>query len=448
MSEKLSQPHKLSWQELGEYRQDQAGKIRELTARFGRVVPVTMVGIPLYLISEPEIIRELLVRHPDELHKDRFTAHVFRRMLGDGLLTAEDAKWSRQRKLIQPIFHAGHIQDFADTFTALAGEMCERWPVGATLQLEKEMMALTLRIICRTMFSEEIAGQIEQLEKHLEVIVAEAQKQLDFGLRIPSWLPLPTYRRQNKAIAGISDLLRQIIQKRQAQLAQGREVPADLLTMLLTARYEDGQPMAEEQVLHECLTIFFAGHETTAVSLTWCWTLLLQHPAILARLTAEVSGVLGDRPVRYDDLAQLPYLSQVIKETLRLYPPAAAIAREVMQPFEAGGFQFKAKETLIVSIDTLHHQADFFPEPDQFNPDRFGPEQAQPGRYTYMPFGAGSRICVGNAFATLEMQMVLATMVQQLQLALLPGQQFGPAQLITLKPQDGVQIKVESKRLA
>jgi cytochrome P450 len=396
----------------------------------------------MYFISDPAVIRELLVRHPNELHKDRFTKHVFKRFIGEGVVTAEDDLWQRQRKLIQPIFHATHIDEFATIFADHAKAMCSQWRVGDTYQLEQEMMGLTLRIICRTMFSEDVDGLVDQMGDLLKVMMTEAQFQLTFGLQIPNWLPLPTYRRQDRAIKGIHELLLAIIHKRQAQLQAGEDVPSDLLTMLLTAHYEDGRSMSDAQVLDECMTIFFAGHETTSVGLTWAWVELLQHPEILQKLTAEIRTTVGDRVIGYQDLAELPYLSQVVKEALRLHPPVGAIAREVIAPFTVDGHHFKRGDMLIVSINTLHHQAEFYPEPARFHPARFAADQAQPDRYTYMPFGAGSRICIGNAFAMLEMQIVLATMIQSLQLALVPGQAFEPEQLITLRPRDGLKVKV------
>ncbi|MCB0185002.1 MAG: cytochrome P450 [Caldilineaceae bacterium] len=438
-----NRPYRLSFKEMGEFRRDQMNTIAELTARLGRVAHVSMLGIPLYFISEPAIIREILIRHTDELKKDRFTMHMFKRFLGEGLVTAEGEPWQQQRKLMQPIFHAAHIHDFAAVFAEQAQAMCQRWRVGDTIQLEREMMALTLRIICRTMFSTDIDGLIDKMGELLRVLLAEAQSQLTFGLPIPNWLPLPTYLRQNRAIQGLHELLLAIIHKRQTQIAHGEDVPSDLLTMLLTARYDDGRPMSDTQVLHECMTIFFAGHETTAVGLTWIWVELLQHPAILARLTDEVQQVLGSRTIGYDDLRRMPYVTQVIKEALRLHPPVAAFARQVVAAFDVDEYGFKSGDTLVFSINTLHHQAEFYPNPDCFDPERFGADRTAPDRYTYMPFGAGARICVGNAFAMLEMQIVLATMMQTQRLALAPGQTFAPIQLITLRPRNGVKVQVQ-----
>jgi len=445
LNEPMTEPYRLGWKEMGEFRNDQMNKILELTSRFGNVVHIKMLGMPFYFISDPEMIRELLIGHAKSLHKDRFTNHMFKRMLGESVLTAEDLAWQKQRKIIQPVFHATYIYDFATTFAEQTHEMCQRLSVGETYPLEKEMMALTLQIICRTMFSEDVHHKMDKIDEFLNVMLIESQFQLKFGLNVPNWVPMPSYRRQNRAIKAIQDLLLDIIRQRQEQLEQGQEVPTDLLTMLLTAQYEDGQPMHEEQVLDECMTIFLAGHETTAVGLTWTWLELLQHPEILQKLTQEIAEKLGDRTISYDDLSEMPYLGQVIKEAMRLHPPAAALARDVTNPFEANGYHFKPKDTVIFHINTLHHQEAFYPEPDRFNPGRFAPDQEQPDRYAYMPFGAGSRTCVGNSFAMLEMQIVLATMIQSIQLSLVPGQEFIPELLLTLRPRDGVQVEVTSK---
>ena len=439
-------PYRLNFKEMGEFRTDQINKISELTDRLGRVAYVSMLGIRVYLISEPEMIREIIVRHAGQLHKDRFTSSMFKRMLGQGIVIAEEEQWRQQRKLIQPIFHATHIDEFATTFAHHAQEMCAAWRVGDTIHLETEMMELTLRIICETMFSADIDGLVDKLGEHLNVMVIEAQAQLASGLVIPDWVPLPTYRRQNGAIEKNHELLLGIIHKRQAQIRNGDEVPADLLTMLLRAEYEDGSSMSDRQVLDECMTIFFAGHETTAVGLTWAWIELLQHPDILQRLTDEIRDAVGDRSIGYADLAQMPYLGQVVKESLRLHPPVAAFSRSPIEEFEIDGYHFRPKDLLVLSINTMHQQEEFYPDPTRFDPERFGPDKEQPDRYMYMPFGAGSRICIGNAFATLEMQVVLATMVQSLRLSLIPGQEFVPEQLITLRPRDGVTVRVDVVR--
>jgi cytochrome P450 len=272
--------------------------------------------------------------------------------------------------------------------------------------------------------------------------MSEAEAQLRFGLPLPDWLPTPGLRRQKRGVAALKAILQEIIHEHQRQLAQG-DNPADLLAMLLTARDEAGQPLSEEQILDECLTIFVAGHETTAVALTWAWVLLLKHPAVLAKLTDEVDTAIGNTPVTYDALSQMPFLTQVVKEVLRYYPPAPGFGRTPLETITVNGHTFKPGDTIIVSIYTLHHQADFYPDPERFRPERFADDAEQPSRYAYIPFGAGPRTCIGNAFAMLELQVVLATMVQSLRLALAPDQTIVPETLVTLRPKDGVQVRVE-----
>ena len=201
--------------------------------------------------------------------------------------------------------------------------------------------------------------------------------------------------------------------------------------------------MSDRQVLDECLTVFVAGHETTAVALTWTWALLLQHPDVLTTLKNEVRETLNGAPVTVDALEQMPYLGQVVKETLRLYPPAPGFGRTPTEPFSLNGAEYKPGDVLMFSIYALHRQAEFYPQPDSFRPERFAADAVQPPRYAYAPFGAGPRTCVGNHFALLEIRMVLATMVQSIELSLAPDQRIEPVTLVTLRPRNGVSVRVD-----
>lgn len=437
-------PYTLRWHEFQAFRHNQLDAIVRLTQQLGRVAHVKLLGANLHLVSEPDVIRELLVKHAHQLHREPITTQIFGRIIGQGVFIAEDRTWQRQRKLIQPVFHAAHIQEFAATFASYAQTMCAGWAVGTVRQLDQEMMALALRIICKTMFGTDIANQSNRIGALMQTIMAEAETQLRFGLPIPNWLPTPGLRRQKRAVAALKAILLALIHDHQRQLTEGND-PADLLAMLLTARDETGQPLSEEQILDECLTIFVAGHETTAVALTWAWVLLLEQPAVLESLTTEVDAAVGSAPVTLDALSRMPYLAQVVKETLRCYPPAPGFGRTPLEPFTINGHNFKPGDTILVSIYALHHQADFYPEPETFRPERFAADAEQPPRYAYMPFGAGPRTCIGNAFAMLELQVVLATMVQSLRLSLAPGQQVVPETLVTLRPKGGVRVRVEER---
>ncbi len=440
----MSKPYQLGWREFQHFRHNQLDSFYRLTAKLGRVVHLRIFGKNVYLISEPEVIRELLVRQSNHLHRDPVTTQVLGRIIGNGLFIAEDGAWQRQRKLVQPVFHAAHIQDYVDCFAEQARAICASWQPGTTQQLDQEMMGLALRIICQTMFGSDVSAQVREIGTLMQRAMVEAEAQLRLGLPLPDWLPLPGLRRQRRAVNGIKALLLTLIHQEQMRLASGGDPNGTLLSMLLSARDEEDQPLSDMEVLDECMTIFVAGHETTAVALTWAWLLLLQHPPMLAKLQDEIHQTIGNRPITHADLDNLPYLGQVVKETLRFYPPAPGFGRTPTERFTVQGTTFQPGDTLIVNIYTVHHQADFYPDPETFRPERFAPTAAQPPRYAYLPFGAGPRTCIGNAFAMLEMQVVLATMIQSLTLSLAPGQTFEPETVVTLRPRNGVAVHVEA----
>jgi cytochrome P450 len=255
-----------------------------------------------------------------------------------------------------------------------------------------------LRIIAKTMYGVDLADQTAAIGHHMQTLLSIAEAQLGQFVVAPSWLPTRQNRRQKEALAAVRALLRDIIRQRQAEGVD----KGDLLSMLLQARDEDGRPMPEEQLLDECMTLFVAGHETTAAALTWCFALLTDHPAVAERLTAEVDEVLQGQPIQFEQIAALPYLDGVLKETLRLYPPAFGFGRAVQEPFSVAGTAFPQKAILRFSVYATHHSPLYYDEPEAFRPERFLDEATKPDRYTYLPFGAGSRICVGNMFAMME----------------------------------------------
>ncbi|MFK7805739.1 MAG: cytochrome P450 [Anaerolineae bacterium] len=441
----MSTRHRLSWNEIQQFQKDQLNTILELFEKHGRVAQLNMLGQNLTLICEPEIIHQLLLKHPHQLHRDPFTYRVFKRMVGEGVFIAEGEAWRKKRKLIQPIFHAAHIHDFTNTFVKQTQEMIARWPIGATIQVEAEMMGLALRIICQTMFGTKIDGLVPQISQLMHQITHQAEAQLRPPL--PDWVPTFGMWHQRKAIQQLRQLLLGIIRTRQAEIESGATIEPDLLTMLLTARDEDGKPLSDFELLDECLTIFVAGHETTAVAMTWTWILLLQHPDILNRLKDEVNQLFGTDPVNYERVGELSYLAQVVKESMRLFPPAYGFGRTPTESFSIDGVDFNKGDVVIISSYGLHRQDEFFPDPLTFNPDRFHPDNPQLGKYSYLPFGAGSRTCVGNAFATLEMQVILATLIQSVDFTLIPGQTFEPEIQVTLRPKDGLKVQVKRKKV-
>ncbi|MEZ4836005.1 MAG: cytochrome P450 [Caldilineaceae bacterium] len=435
---------RLKLSEIRAFQQDQLGFVQRMGAELGGVAHVNMMGVDLFFVSEPAVIRDVLIHHGDKLHRDPFTGRVFRRFMGNGVFMAEGEAWRRQRKLVQPAFHATRIRDYTEIMATSTQQMTAAWQSGQTVILDDALTQLTLRIIAKTMFDVDLAADVARIGQWMKQILSEGESQLKMPVLPPSWLPTPGNRRQQSALHAVKDYLRGIIAQRRAT----GEDHGDLLSMLLAARDEDGHPMPEDQLLDECVTLFVAGHETTAAALTWAWYLLAQHPHVTARLRADVEQVLGGRQIAFDDLPQLPYLEAVVKETLRLYPPAFGFGRQVQQPFDALGHHFPRKAVLMFSSYATHHRPDLWPEPEAFRPERFLDAATAPDRYTYFPFGVGARICLGNMFAMLEAQVILATMLQQVDLALHNTDPVVMDTQITLRPHDPLQMEVRCLQTA
>lgn len=430
---------KLSFSDMRRFREDQPAFMLAAAQEMGGVAHVKMLWIEMFLVSEPAMIRELLIHHSHQLHRDPFVSRVFKRFMGNGVFVAEGETWRRQRKLMQPAFHATRIRDYTDTMAAYARAMVANWRPGQEVVIDQALTQLTLRIIAKTMYGVDLERETAAIGRLMQEILTVAEAQLGMAVLPPPWLPTPANLRQQRALREVKALLRAIIQRRQGEGVDH----GDLLSMLLAVRDEEGRPMSEEQLLDECVTLFVAGHETTAAALTWAWYLLAQHPDVLARLQAEVDAALGGAPVTFESLAQMPLLEAVVKETLRLYPPAFGFGRTVMEPFTANGVHFHEGAVILFSTYATHRRPDLWDAPDAFRPARFLDEANAPDRYTYLPFGAGSRICLGNMFAMLEAQVILATMVQQVDLALAGDEAVEMDTVVTLRPRDPLRMRVQ-----
>ena len=434
---------RLSLAEMGAFQNDQLTFIQTLVNEAlaqgaAGVVHCKMLWQELFFVAEPAVIRELLIHHGDKMRRDPFTRRVFKRFMGNGVFVAEGESWRRQRKLVQPAFHAMRIRDYMETMTAYTREMVAAWRPGQEVVIDDELTRLTLRIIAKTMFDVDLETGTAVIGQLMKEILLVGEAQLKMIAPPPAWLPTPGNRRQQRALHAVKELLREIISQRRA----GDEDRGDLLSMLLAARDEDGRPMSEEQLLDECVTLFVAGHETTAAALTWTWYLLAQHPGILAQLRQETTRALADAPLTFASLAQMPLLEAVIKETLRLYPPAFGFAREALESFTAAGQHFPRGAVIMFSVYATHRRPDLWPEPEAFKPERFLNRENEVDRYAYLPFGAGSRICLGNSFAMLEAQTILAAMVERVNLTLVESKPAVLDTVITLRPRDPLRMKV------
>jgi cytochrome P450 len=438
-------PIRLSWRDTRRLNKDRVGWMIRAAAQQGGVAHFKFWKYDIFFVADPDVIRELIVRRPNALHRDYFTSNVLRRIMGNGVFIAEDAAWQTQRKLVAPAFHAMRVRAYAETMAEYTREMIGRWTDGEVRALDKDLTQLTLRIIAKTMFNVDLVEEAERIGRLMGVLLETGEAQLDSAYPPPNWVPTPVNRRQNAALRELHDLLRRIIRERQAS---GRD-EGDLLSMLVQARDEDGRPMGEAQIVDECVTLVTAGHETTAVALMWAWLLLGAHPEATARLYQEVDERLAGGGVTFEKLAELPHTETIIKETLRLYPPAFSFGRAPVEDIdfqtESGRHFFARGSTVIISTMAMHRLPEFFPEPETFRPERWAAAEPQPPKYAYLPFGAGPRVCLGNMFAMMEAQVILATMAQLVRLTPMPGSSLEWDPVITLRPKGSVRMRVSCR---
>ncbi len=417
---------------------------KDSQAQFGDFNYTKFGWVTFYMITDPDLMHEILVERPEEFYKIKLIKYALGPFLGNGLLTNEGDFWKKQRKLAQPAFHSKRIEAYANVMVDYARRMLAGWRTGETRRLDREMMKLTLNIVAKTLFDADVSGDADHVGDLLTRILEASNDRLNAAFQIPDWVPTAKTRQMHRDIAELDVIIQRFIDERR----QSGEDKGDLLSMLLQARDDDGSTMDDKQLRDELMTIFLAGHETTAMNLTWTWYLLMEHPDVMARLKAEVDAALGDRPATMADLGKLKYAEMVIKESLRLYPPAASAGREPIHDLHLGGYTIPKGALLTLSMYGMHHNPKVFPNPEVFDPERFSPENEKNiPRYGYLPFGAGPRVCIGNSFALMEARLVLATMVQQADLSLVAGQNIVPKQLVTVRPANGIEVKVKLRKV-
>jgi cytochrome P450 len=432
--------------QLSKFRQDQQMKtLEEYASRYGDVVRVTFGGVQRYLIFHPSYAHQLLVEEPEKLRKARSQKQVFGEFTGNGLINSEGGFWKRQRKLAQPAFHVNRIQAYADQMVAHTTHMLQNWEVGGVYDIAHEMMSLTLSIVCDSLFSVNVQETADRIGEAVTITQNLANRKLAAMLPLPLWVPTPQHRIERRAIQELHTLVMSFIQSRR----DTGEDRGDLLSMLLLAIDEDrehgGGQMTDLQARDEAVTLL-VGHETSANALAWTFYELAQHPEIEAKLAAELDAVLAGRTPTMGDLRQLKTLEMVIKESLRLHPPAWIITREAGEDIQLGDYIVPKGSMIEICTHVMHRNPDWFPEPKRFIPERFeaGKEKNLP-KGAYLPFGAGPRFCIGQMFAMMEIQIILAMVLQHAHLALVPGQEIVPVPLVVLRPRGGVRMKIEPR---
>jgi len=429
---------------FGNVRAFQQQQIEFLTAnrdQYGDLAYIARIGNRrVYQLNHPDDIQMVLVKHPDQVEKTPALKRATRKAIGSGLLTSEGEFHKRQRKLVQPAFHARRIASYADVMVDYAGQLADTWQQGEQRNLAHDMMELTMRIVGKTLFDREVSSEADVIGSAITVGLEATMHRLTHPLVLPEWVPTPTNRLRQQSARLLDETINEIIQSRR----QTGEDNGDLLSMLLMAADEDdGGQMNNKQVRDEAMTLFIAGHETTANALSWAFYLLAQHSDVDAKLREEIERVLEGRAPTFADLPNLIYAEQVVREAMRLYPPAWIITRLTTVEMEIRGYRIPKGSMLVLSPYVMHHHPRYWDEPEAFKPERFaaGWEERVP-KYAYFPFGGGPRICVGNQFALMEAHLLLVRLMQRAHFDLLPQPTVEMQPLVTLRPRNGIPVRV------
>ncbi len=413
--------------------------------RYGDFVRMKAGPYDGYQISNPADIKHVLQDNYRNYHKSPLYERL-KEFVGEGLLTSEDSFWLRQRRLAQPAFHRQRLIAIADAMVDCTEQMLERWQDvadrGTAIDLVQELMHLTQRIIVRTMFSTDLGSAAEVVNRTWP-IVNQRVGETFWATKLETRLPLPANRRFRRALQELETVVYRIIAERRRS---GRD-EADLLSMFLAARDEDtGERMTDRQLRDEVMTMLLAGHETTSLALSWTYFLLWQHPEADRNVADEAARVLGGRRASFADAERLPGTRMVLEESMRLYPPAWGFSRLALADDEIGGYRVPAGSIVFMIPFVVHRRPALWPDPERFDPDRFTPDRvADRPRFAYFPFGGGPRQCIGNQFAMVEAQLILATVARRWRLQVEPGPAIEPEPLITLRPKPGIRVTLSAR---
>jgi len=408
-------------------------------ARYGDAVTFTQLRGAYVMLSHPEAIEAVLHHKGGELQKDFFTRDLGT-ILGQGLLNAEGEPWRQRRKLMAPTFQPRELGSFVEAMLACTDELVRSFEPGQVRDLHADAMHLALDIVVRTLFGAKLE-RFADVERALEVVTTEYRLLWHtWRAMVPRWVPLPSHGRLSRVRAELDEILLEVIE-------QKRRTPGkDLLSHLLALTDEEGHGMTDVEVRDEAMTLFLAGHETTALALTYTWRLLATHPEADEKLASELETVLAGRAPTQADVEQLPFTSAVVRESLRLFPPVWAMGRFATQPVEVGGIAVPGNTHVILSQWVVQRDARWFPEPERFRPERWlsGETTGLP-RFAYFPFGGGPRVCVGQHFALLELVLVVARVMQATRFETVPGEELGLGPVVTLRPRGPVRLRTSRR---
>jgi cytochrome P450 len=431
---------------IREFQQDRLGFLLRLRQEYGDIVHFRLFKSDIYLLSRSHMIKQVLVDHHKRYYKGRAYQRI-RYALGNGLLTSEGDFWLRQRRLVQPSFHRKKLESLPPVITAVAEEMLESWRAiaskGEPVDINSEMMRLALTIVSRALFKTDVGDKAQEVADSLNILMEQSQRRIQNPLLLPPILPTRDDRIFRRAVNTLDEIVYGIIDNRR----RSAEEDNDLISSLIAATDADtGERMTDQQLRDEVITLFLAGHETTANALSWTWYLLSKYPEVERKLFSELEQVLGGRAPTLSDLTNLQYTRMVIDESIRLYPPAWLISRTAREDDVIDGVMIPAGSIAFLSPYVTHRHPAYWDNPEGFDPERFSKHNLEDRPdFAYFPFGGGPRLCIGNNFALMEAQLVMATLVQHFRVELVPGHpiEFQPS--ITLRPRHGILCWLRSR---
>lgn len=422
---------------LQEFRQDMLAFYTRIAREFGDIVGFRLGPKRVVLLNRPEFIEQVLVTENRKFIK-HYAFRLLRPTLGDGLVISEGETWLRQRRLMQPAFNRQRVDSFGTTIVDYASRMMNDWRPGSTRDLHTDMTKLAMSIVTKTLLDVDTGDQARVVGRSVDALMEDFNDRFLSAFPPPFWLPVPRNLRLKRHVRRLDGVIHAIIRQRRADsLDRG-----DLLSVLVQARDEaDNTGMTDKQLRDEVMTLFLAGHETTASALSWAWHLLATHPEVESRMHAELDSVLKGRLPTSADVPRLPYCEQVILESMRLFPPVYVFGREAIADCTIGGYRISKGTTVLISQYVTHRDPRNFERPDEFDPDRWndGLVKRLP-KYSYYPFGGGPRICIGNSFAMLEALLIVATVAQKFRFDRAAEPDVVPWPSITLRPRHGIHM--------
>lgn len=410
------------------------------TAReYGDIAAWEELDGPIYQLNHPDYIEQVLVQNNQNYIKGRNFQKTLGPITGNGILNSEGAIWRRNRHLIQPAFHPERIQEYATMMTDATDDMLETWADGETRLVHEDMMEVTLEIVAQALFGVDIGDHIHAIGAGLEEFMEASESLSNFVL--PEQIPTPSRRRIRNARERLDAVVYDLIEDRRANPGE-----QNVISMLLEAEDENGNELSTEQIRDEVVTLLLAGHETTALSLTFTMYALSRHPEVESKLVAELDEVLDGETPTMADIPELTYTEQVVKESMRLYPPVPGIIREPVKPDIIGGYEIPAGATVRMHQWVVHRDSRWYDDPLAFTPERWTDEfESELPKLAYFPFAAGPRRCIGDRFAMLEAKLILATVYQNFHLELTPGTELDLMATVTARPKDEIPMTVHRR---